>query len=44
MRRRSIVLLIVLVAIAVATMFAMRGEGNGRLKAWLGSMHGTSRH
>lgn len=44
MRRRSIVMLIVLAAIAIATVVAMRGEEGGRLRTWLASLHGQARH
>jgi hypothetical protein len=44
MRRSSIVMLIVLAAIAIATAVAMHGEGGGRLRTWLSSLHGPARH
>lgn len=44
MRRRSIVMLIVLAALAVATSVAMHREEGGRLRTWLASLHGPARH
>jgi hypothetical protein len=44
MRRRSIVLLLVLVALAVVTVVATAGDNDGRLWSWLASLHGTGRN
>ena len=44
MRRRPIILLLVLVALAVATIVATGGDHDGRLWSWLASLHGTPRH
>jgi hypothetical protein len=40
MRKGTLVLVLIVVAVLVSTAFAMRGEGGRRLHHWFAQMHG----